>query len=383
MDNFESILGRILAKHPDKKREQVLQMVEKRKDESNGLLSDLGAISLVAQQLLVQQEAFEGLGDQKIKTAHAGLNDVTISGEVVDISELREFPRQDGTVGKILRVRLSDASGQMSCALWDAHAEQLVQQGGKIGARLRLEHGYTKHGRGREVEFHLGNKGRFRLFEAPFVTSKPSYVELPWATIAEIAQRPGPTARRLRLHVRKLQGQQSTNGPATALCEDQTGMAPVKLWDHKIEEASRIGQGKTVIIGNPTTVERNGIIYVNVGRNSILQEDTETTGLDREKTVLARLKPGPVLHSVSGKIVERTEAREVETKEGRKVRVASVRLEDESGRVRVSLWDQHAERAESLRLGDTVKLIGVRVREGFNREVELSSVFLTEIEKTP
>ena len=50
--------------------------------------------------------------------------------------------------------------------------------------------------------------------------------------------------------------------------------------------------------------------------------------------------------------------------------------------MRVSLWDHHADRAEALRLGDMVKLIGVKVREGFNREVEASSVFLTEIEKS-
>jgi replication factor A1 len=72
----------------------------------------------------------------------------------------------------------------------------------------------------------------------------------------------------------------------------------------------------------------------------------------------------------------------VETKEGRRVKVSNIRIEDETGRMRVSLWDHHADRAESLRLGDMVKLIGVKVKEGFNREVEASSVFLTEIEKS-
>jgi len=57
LDSFEGILTKILAKYPEKTKEQVLQMVEKRKDGSHGLLSDVGAISLVAQQLLVQQDA--------------------------------------------------------------------------------------------------------------------------------------------------------------------------------------------------------------------------------------------------------------------------------------------------------------------------------------
>ncbi len=382
MDSFEGILTKILTKYPDKTKEQVLQMVEKRKDGSHGLLSDVGAISLVAQQLLVQQDAFEGLSDQKINTAHAGLNDVTISGEVIDVSELREFPRQDGTTGKILRVQLSDQSGQMGCALWDVHAEQLVEQGVKVGARLRLEHGYTKHGRGGEIEFHLGNKGKFRLFDAYTTPATRSGAELPWATIAELVQTPGSVARKVRVRLRKLQGQRTTNGPATALVEDSTGLVMVKFWDDKVEESAKIGEGKTVIVANPTSAERNGIVYVNLGRNSVLTEDANSQSIESERSGIAQLKPGPSLHILAGRIVERSEPQEIETREGRRVKVANIRLADETGQMRVSLWDEHAKRAESLRLGDTVKLIGVRVREGFNREVEASSVFLTEIEKT-
>ena len=172
------------------------------------------------------------------------------------------------------------------------------------------------------------------------------------------------------------------NGPITALCEDETGLAMVKFWDDKIAEAARIGEGKRVIIGNPTVAERNGTVYVNVGRNSLFKEDAESASTSFGTASIAGLRPGPLLQVLSGKIVERSEIREVETKEGRRVKVSNIRIEDETGRMRVSLWDHHADRAESLRLGDMVKLIGVKVREGFNQEVEASSVFLTEIEKS-
>lgn len=380
MDSFEGLLNKILAKHPGKTREEVLRLVERRKEDSHGLLSDVGAMSLVAQQFLVQQDDLPGLGDQKISSAHAGLNDVTVSGEIVDLSELREFPRQDGTTGKLVRLRLQDLSGQIGVALWDMNADQLVQKGAKVGARLRLEHGYTKHGRGGEVELHLGNKGRVQLFETSNL--KTSDEELPWTTIGEIATNPGPTARRLRLLMRRVQGQRTMNGPITALCEDETGLAMVKFWDDKIADAARIGEGKRVIIGNPTVAERNGTVYVNVGRNSLFKEDAESASTSFGTASIAALRPGPLLHVLSGKIVERSEVREVETKEGRKVKVSNIRIEDETGRMRVSLWDHHADRAESFRLGDMVKLIGVKVREGFNQEVEASSVFLTEIEKS-
>ncbi len=379
MDTFEGLLDKILSKHPEKTREDVIYLVEKRKEDSHGLLSDVGAMSLVAQGLLVQPDGTSGLGDQKISSAHAGLNDVTVSGEIVDLSELREFARQDGTMGKLVRLRLQDLSGQIGVALWDMHADQLIQRRAKVGAKLRLEHGYTKHGRGGEVELHLGNKGRIQLFETS--SSNERNDELPWANIGEIAASPGPMARRLRLLMRRVQGQRTMSGPATALCEDETGLVIVKFWDDKISEAARIGEGKRIIIENPTVAERNGMIYVNVGRNSTMKEDAESASNDFRTVSIAGLRPGPLLHVLLGKIVERSDVREVETKEGRRVKVSNIRIEDETGRMRVSLWDHHADRAEALRLGDMVKLIGVKVREGFNREVEASSVFLTEIEK--
>ncbi len=380
MDSYEGLLNKILTKYPEKTQEEVLRLVERRKEDSHGLLSDVGAMSLVAQALLVQQDDLAGLGDQKISNAHAGLNDVTISGEIVDLSELREFPRQDGTTGKLVRLRLQDLSGQIGVALWDMNADQIIQKGARVGARLRLEHGYTKHGRGGEVELHLGNKGKVQLFETS--NAKTSDEELPWITIGELAESPGPTARRLRLLMRRVQGQRTMNGPVTALCEDETGLVIVKFWDDKTAEAARIGEGRRVIIGNPTVAERNGTVYVNVGRNGILREDDGSPATSFGTASIAGLKPDPLLHVLSGKIVERSEVREVETREGRRVKVSNIRIEDETGRMRISLWDHHADRAEALRLGDMIKLIGVKVREGFNREVEASSVFLTEIEKS-
>ncbi|HZD13342.1 MAG TPA: hypothetical protein VE177_07485, partial [Candidatus Binatus sp.] len=348
-------------------------------EHSHGLLSDLGAMSLVAQGLLVTQEGLTGLDDQKINSVHAGLNDVTVSGEIVDLSELREFPRQDGTTGRIIRLRIQDVSGVIGVAAWDIHADLLVQKLARVGGRIRIEHGYTKHGRAGEVELHLGNKARIQLFDA-VTPARTGDEDLPWATISQVAKTMGPNACRLRVFLRHVHGQQTPNGPATALCEDETGLGIVKFWDDKADEASRMQEKKWVIIGNPTVAERNGTIYLNIGRNSLLQEDNETSKWSGSQASIGTLKPGPTLYTLSGLIVDREYPREVETKEGRKVRVASIRLEDKTGRLRVSLWDHHADKVESLSPGTTIKLIGVKVREGFNREVEASSVFLTEIE---
>ncbi|HEX4922125.1 MAG TPA: hypothetical protein VFV92_15475, partial [Candidatus Bathyarchaeia archaeon] len=70
------LLDRILSSHPDMKREQLVAMVEQKKQESHGLLSDEGAARLVAQQLSVSPPS-SSLSDQRISSVHPGLNNVT------------------------------------------------------------------------------------------------------------------------------------------------------------------------------------------------------------------------------------------------------------------------------------------------------------------
>src|SRR5207245_10766465 len=134
------------------------------------------------------------------------------------------------------------------------NADQIIQKGARVGVRLRLEHGYTKHGRGGEVELHLGSKGKVQLFETS--NAKTSDEELPWITIGELAESPGPTARKLRLLMRRVQGQRTVNGPVTALCEDETRRVSVKSRDDETAEGARIGQDRRVRSSKATGAAR-------------------------------------------------------------------------------------------------------------------------------
>jgi replication factor A1 len=156
-------------------------------------------------------------------------------------------------------------------------------------------------------------------------------------------------------------------------------MVILKFWDEAGEAALSLREGSVVTIGNGRVAERNGLLSVNVGLNSTIGPGSAVGS--PKPSPIGSLKAEPLLRVMSGKVVERGEVREIETREGRRAKVSNVKIEDGTGRIRVSLWDKHAETVDTLRLGDIVKLVGVRVRKGFAGDLEASTVFLSQIEK--
>jgi len=372
--SFNELLGQILSQNPSLDRENLLAMIDQKKQESHGLLSDEGAMRLVAQQLSISALPATSIGDQSIASVHAGLNNSTITGQVVSVGDIREFQRSDGTQGRVLKMRVSDGSGQMTCVFWDSMAASVARETLAQGSTVRLLHGYTKHGMGGEVEFHLGSRASFQILK------RSQFLEPPTGTSAT----PMVNFRasdQLRVRLLKLQKSQSEKGPTWALCSNESGLLIAKFWDNLAKDVLSMGEGSLLLVQNPWVTERNGAVYVNIGSKATVTKESADFVAETPIAPIGSLKPGPTLWTISGNVIERSEVRDIETREGRRTRVSNINVEDNTARIRVSLWDAHAEKAESLRIGDRVRLTGIKVRENMNGEKEASTVFLTQLEK--
>src|SRR6266571_134866 len=372
--SFDDLLNQILSSNPSIGRDQLITMVEQKKQESHGLLSDEGAIRLVAQQLSISPLPTIGFADQRISSVHAGLNNSTVTGQIIMVGDVREFQRSDGSQGKVLRMKVGDVSGQITCVFWDDMADTVVRETLTPGSSVRLLHGYTKQGMGGEVEFHLGSQASFQILKRSSIPE----------TFTHSPETPAVNFRASdQLHVRllKLQRSQSEKGPTWALCSSESGLLIAKFWDNQAQDVLTAGEGSLVLIRDHWITERNGMVYVNVGSKSSVSKEGSDLVAEPPVSSIGSVRPGPVLWTISGKVIERSEVREIETREGRRTRVSNINLEDDTARIRVSLWDAHAERAESLRIGDHVRVVGIKVRENMNGEKEASTVFLTQLEK--
>ncbi len=186
----------------------------------------------------------------------------------------------------------------------------------------------------------------------------------------------------VRVRIRKLQRSRGENGPAWALCENEEGLTMAKFWDDNMETVLSMGEGSIITIKNPWITERNGMVYLNAGAKSSITKETLVDIEFPPPVTIASIKPGPKLYTTRGVVVERSDPREIETREGRRTRVSNIRVEDGTGKIRIALWDNHAQIVESLRMGDAIRLTGIKVRESSNGELEASTVFLTQIEKS-
>jgi replication factor A1 len=372
----ENLLNHILAKNPGMAREELVSMVERKKHESHGLLSDEGAVRLLAQQLAGLSGQSVNISDLRISSVQAGLSDATISGEILSMSQLREFQRSDGSVGKLVRVKLKDGSGQITCALWDSSAEIVEKEQLATGSKLRLSHGYTRLGLAGEVEFHLGSRSNIEIL------SRTPATGLALGSGVQESPSVSISPETVRVRIRKLQRSRGEKGPAWALCENEEGLTMAKFWDDNMETVLSMGEGSVITIKNPWITERNGMVYLNAGARSSITKETPVDIEIPPPVTIASIKPGPKLYTTRGVVVERTDVREIETREGRRTRVSNIRVEDGTGKIRIALWDDLAQIVESLRMGDAIRLTGIKARESSNGELEASTVFLTQIEKS-
>ena len=372
--SFDDLLNQIISQNPSIARDQLLAMIEQKKQQSHGLLSDEGAVRLVAQQLSISAPPPSNIGDQSISSVHSGLNNSTITGQVIMVGDVREFKRSDGSQGKVLRMNVGDSSGKITCVFWDQMAESVGRETLTPGAQVRLLHGYTKAGMGGEVEFHLGSRASFQIL-------KRSQSNLPVTSPTPTPSVNFRASDELRVRLVKLQKSQSDKGPTWALCSNESGLLIAKFWDNQAQDVLAFGEGSLVVVQGHWVTERNGMVYVNIGSKSTVSKESADFVAETRVSSIGVVQPGPALWTISGKIIDRSDVREIETKEGRKTRVANLNIEDDTARIRVSLWDAHADKTESLRVGDHITLTGVRVRENMNGEKEASTVFLTQLEK--
>ncbi len=83
---------------------------------------------------------------------------------------------------------------------------------------------------------------------------------------------------------------------------------------------------------------------------------------------ISELRQGACEGSVEGEIVELEEPKEIQTKFGKTLTVANGKLKDDSGEIKIALWNEHA---SSFAQGDRVRITNGWVSE-FKGELKLS-----------
>ena len=132
--------------------EEFEERIQKLIEGYDGLVNQRAAALLVVDELGRSQEAEESISD--IRDGE----DVTVEGEVLEISDVRTFRRRDGRTGRVRNIGISDGTGKCRIVLWDKDAEMVEEESITVGCMVRIINGRVKDGRyGLEVNFRYSS----------------------------------------------------------------------------------------------------------------------------------------------------------------------------------------------------------------------------------
>ena len=149
---------------------------------------------------------------------------------------------------------------------------------------------------------------------------------------------------------------------------DETGVVRVALWDEQATGAvDELEAGQVLRIkGRP----KDGYNGLEVSVDQAEVDDDAEINVPEEGDTIEALALGRSDVTIDGVVLDTDTVRTFDRDDGSEGRVANLTLGDETGRIRVTMWGEKADRATELEAGTTVEVIDGYVRER-NGDLEL------------
>jgi len=169
---------------------------------------------------------------------------------------------------------------------------------------------------------------------------------------------------------------------AHLLITDKTGTIRVVLWNDKTQlvETGKLAQGQIIKVSHGYIREaRDGKPELHVGsRGEIQVSPSNVKESDLTKVADIRREGGPI--TVEGVVATTPKTTQVITARNEKVMVTSFNLEDNTAKIRVSVWRKLTEVFKNIGVGTKVRINNAYVKRGFADQLELTSRRHTWIE---
>jgi len=376
--NVEEVIQCILSQTQGITREEIMTAIAKKKSASGGLLTSEAAARLVAAELGVEIKLEKPLPKIYINQLVSGLNNVTVSGRVLLATTPKVFHRADNK-GQIARLLIADKTGSIKVVLWNDKAELAKKI--QLHRIVKVSHGYVRKSRYGKLELHVGQQGSIQIApsdakESDFPSIKNFLEKI--ANINQDHRRTNVEGVIQTIHsMTSFQRYDGTQGKVLRMMlKDETGQIPVVLWNQKAEDMALAKEGMTALLMNAKVKSQNELLELHVDDSA----NVETSNHSENRLHIANLKEDMRITTIEGTVATTPLLREVITRKGERVSVASFELNADTGKVWVSAWRKHAEKVESLTVGAKVRLKDVYVRKGFGNQLEIATRTSTKID---
>jgi replication factor A1 len=382
--SFDEMVERILSSCPGVSRESVLERLEAERSRAGGLISDDALLRMIAAgfgcEILGGETAVHVL---LVRDLILGLNNISVVGRVVAVFSPRAF--NGNRKGRFASLLIADESGVLRVVLWNDKAGLAESGGVKVGEIVRFRHGYTREDFGGKVEVHIGEKCIVEV--NPVDVNSKDYPSIGKFTtkIDELSSVRKSNKVNLTGTVKRLgsvsefeRSDSSVGKVMRFVLSDGSGEVAVVVWNEKVDEIEglvKVGAGLQVVNGK---VKKAGGGGLEVHVDSATYVGVQVLS---EFSPLASLKEGLGQVNVVGEVATRPMVREVKTSKQEILKLATFELKDETGRMWVSAWRNHADSVKDLNVGDRLVIKNAYVKKGFGDQLELSTRNATSIAK--
>ncbi len=392
MLNRKEIISKILASRPDLSENELQRIIQEKRDNSGDFLTEEGATYMVANELGLDLSSGQVVTtDLKIKDLIVGANDITVVGQVIAVTPVRLFKRRDNSEGSVARLVIADETGTIAVVLWDEQTKILSQKGVSPSQVLKIAHGYMRAGLDGSPELNVGRHGQISVHS----TSQTVTAEIQANRLSKIQElRIGDPYVNLVGAVKGF-SRISTFTRANGLqgqvmrvrLADETGRVKAVFWDDQVTLVKRYHKDDVIEVqggqvrsglGNALEVHIGRLGSVKLVKDSMLFERLPS-GFTKIKDVKNGLNDIDVL----GRVLSIGQIREFQRRNGQTGIVGSLFLMDESGSIRVTLWDDTTALLSQMSVNDVVLIEGGNAREGVGGRPELNVGSLGEVTINP
>jgi len=342
----------------DVSEEEFREAVEAKVEQMGGLADEETAAMLIAHELADSEVG-------QVADIEATMDEVKFIVKVVSVGELRTFDRDDGE-GRVVNVEAADGTGAVRLAFWDEQAQSVADGGLGPGDVLRVK-GRPKEGyNGLEVSVDKAEPDAEATVD----------VDLDGETTVESLTmgQSDVTLRGLVLgtdSVRTFDRDDGSEGRVANLTlGDETGRVRVTLWDEQAGRAEELEPGTAVEVVDGYVREREGDLELHVGDRGAVEEVEGEVAYEPDADPIGEVEIGETV-DLAGVVRSTDPVRTFDRDDGSEGQVRNVRIQDDTGDMRVALWGEKAD--IDLAPGDEVLAADVEVEDGFQDDLEASA----------
>lgn len=338
--------------------EEFREAVEEKVEEMGGLADEETAAMLIAHEL--EDGKVEGIAD-----IEPGMEEAKFAAKVARIGDLRTFERDgEDSDGQVVNVEVADETGRVRVAFWDERAEDAVEElepGDVLKLSGRPQEGYNglevsaDHAEPADIDIDVELDGPNTIEALSLGQSDVTLTGIVLDTDS----------------IRTFERDDGSEGRVSNLTlGDETGRIRLTLWDDQTEKTEEIRAGTTVELTDGYVRERDGDLEVHVSKRSTLKEVDAEVEYVPETTPIEEIEIDTTV-DIGGVIRSADPKRTFERNDGSDGQVRNIRVQDETGDIRVALWGEKADR--DIGPGDEVQLADVEIQDGWQDDLEASA----------